>query len=409
LGKTDADPLPYIVPDTYPSTFIINCQMRKMRIAVIGTKGVPAKWGGIEKYIEEVGQRLVLRGHEVTVFGSRWFLRDYRESTYKGMRIRRMPALDLHATDALSNAFFAAMRIAVGEYEIANFHGYASYYFVPLLRTVGKRTVVTAHGVESGWDNPKYGWFAKSTIRLALGLGIRKANSVATVAEHLRARIRDAYKRDVQVLPSGLDKVSPQPPRLIREKYGLQGGDYVLFLGRIDPIKRVDWLLDLSGVLDDDIRFVIAGGAQNEATRTYLDSLRQRASANSKVLFTGPVHGCEKAELLSNCLSFLAPSQDEGLPITVLEAMAYGRCCVASDIPAHREVIKDGITGSLFPRDDREGFLQKVGEVLESIHSGREVVDHRARAETLERFDWERTTHDTEKLFEMVLNEGSSN
>ena len=88
--------------------------MNKVKIAIVGLKGIPAKWGGIEKYVEEVGKRLVKRGHEVTVFGSRWFCQDYSNKTYKGINIRRLPVINLQATDALSNAFLAMIAVAGG-------------------------------------------------------------------------------------------------------------------------------------------------------------------------------------------------------------------------------------------------------------------------------------------------------
>jgi glycosyltransferase involved in cell wall biosynthesis len=101
-----------------------------------------------------------------------------------------------------------------------------------------------------------------------------------------------------------------------------------LFLGRIDPIKRIDWVLDLAGLIDVNIRLVVAGGVQDSKTEAYLRSLKQKADKDPIVIFTGPVAGREKAELFGNCLLFLAPSAGEGLPITVLEAAAYGKCQV---------------------------------------------------------------------------------
>lgn len=376
---------------------------------MIGTKGVPAKWGGIEKYVEEVGQRLAARGHEVTVFGSRWFLKDYTHNTYKGMKIRRVPTIQNQATDAMSNVFFSAAIATMSQYDIVNLHGYASYYFIPLLHLGGKTTVVTAHGIESGWDNPKYGNFAKRTIMTAFSLGIKKADMVATVAEHLKTRIRETYQRDSHVLASGIDDVSPQPPMLITEKYKLKGDDYVLFLGRIDPIKRVDWLLDLGRLLDDRVKVVIAGGAQNTVTKEYFESLKQKSGGGSQIIFTGPVYGDEKTELLSNCLMFMAPSRDEGLPITLLEALSFDRCCVASDIPAHREVVKDGITGFLFQKEDKDAFLQTILHVMRDLQNRKRTIDHNEKMKTFERFNWERTTLETEKLFLSALDKTDAN
>ena len=375
-----------------------------MRIAMIGTKGVPAKWGGIEKYIEEVGQRLVARGHEVTVFGSNWFLRGYRENTYKGMKIRRVPTIHLQATDAVTNAFFSVLPMLSSDYEIVHFHGFGSYFLIPLVKKLGKATVVTVHAMESNWSNSKYSSFGQNVLKRAFRIGVNHADRVTAVAEHLRTNILTNYGRESIVLPSGLDTVTSRPPSLIRSKYGLQGGDYLLFLGRIDPIKRVDWLVDLATVLEDDCRVVIAGGAQDSPTQTYLRSLRQKADKNSRVIFTGPVFGVEKSELLSNCLLFLAPSENEGLPITVLEAMAFGRCCVASDLPAHNAVIEDDVTGFLFSRDEKTHFIDSIRRLL-GHRKKLMTIGEAARRKGQLRFNWNRTVEETERLYHGVLGE----
>ena len=374
-----------------------------MKIAFVGTKGVPAKWGGIEKYIEEIGKRLVERGHEVTVFGSRWFLRDFREKTYLGMRICRLPTVHFQATDALTNAFFATIALIGSDYDIVHFHGFASYYFIPLIKKARKVTVLTVHAMESNWDNDKYNSLGKSIIKKAFNVGIRNVNCVTTVAEHLKEKLEKQFNTSSFLLPSGLDEVHPCKPQLIKQKYNLQGGDYILFLGRIDPIKRIDWLLDLSGILNNNVHLVIAGGAQDPPTEAYLKSLKQKAEGDSKVIFTGPVFGKEKAELLSNCLLFLAPSENEGLPITVLEAVAYSRCCIASDIPAHTAVLENDVTGFLFPRDDKDGFIAMVAELINESEKLK-YIGKAARRKGELNFNWERTVNKTERLYGSLLN-----
>jgi glycosyltransferase involved in cell wall biosynthesis len=380
--------------------------MHKLRIAMIGLKGIPAVWGGIEKYVEEIGRILAQRGHAVTVFGSAWYVPAATGRRYRGMRVRRVPTIRRKATDALTNGLCAAAAAAVSSFDLVQFHGYASYYFVPLVRRLGKITVVTAHGVESGWDNPKYGPLARRIIQTAFRIGVRRADCVTTVAAHLQQRLQRRFRVASRVLPSGLDENPPAPPRLIRQKYDLHGRDYLLFLGRIDPIKRVHWLPDLLPRIAPQIRIVVAGGPQDASTREYYREIVRRCTGRSRMVFTGPVTGLEKAELLSNCLLFLAPSAYEGLPITLLEATAYGRCCVASDIPAHSEVIDAEQTGFLFAPNDRRGFIELVRgltrrPVDELIAAGTEA-EIRAR----HKFNWEKTASQTENLFQSLVNHG---
>jgi glycosyltransferase involved in cell wall biosynthesis len=370
---------------------------------MVGTKGIPAKWGGIEKYVEEVGKRLVQRGHEVTVFASRWYCKDYTGDFYEGIRIIRVPALHLQATDALSNSFFAFLRILIQPFDIVHFHGYASYYFVAPVRVLGKIAVVTTHGlVDASWENPKYGGFAHRMLRMAGSIGLKRAHCVTTVAPYWKRRIKDVFHVDACVLPAGLDKADYRAPRIIKERYGLETGGYVLFLGRTDPIKRVDWVSRLRPD-QGGLKIVIAGGAQDEPTRKYLAALRSNVGQDPRVIFTGPVVGEEKAELLSNCRFFVNPSTSEGLPITVLEAMSYGRCCVASDIPAHREIIDHGKTGFLFKAESADAFQELVKGVSQLSSKDLEAIGAIAKNRIAGEYNWGRTTDLTEEIYGGLL------
>lgn len=374
-----------------------------MKIAMIGTKGIPANWGGIEKYVEEIGQRLVQRGHEVTVFGSNWYCKEYPHQHYKGMRLVRVPAIHFQATDALSNALFASMYCMFRDYDVVHFHNFSSYIFVPFLNLMGKTTVLTTHGLDSQWANPKYNHFAQSVIKNAGAVGLRRAHCVTTVANFWKTRIKEEYGRDAHVLPSGMDKPVRLSPKIIKDKYGLVANEYVLFMGRIDPIKRIDWLLDAwSG--NDLVKLVIAGGAQDVQTRAYLSKLVSSSGHSNRVIFTGQVVGEEKAELLSNCRFFVNPSSSEGLPISVLEAMSYERCCLASDIPAHKEVINDGKTGFLFDQYSRDMLAQALNRISTMTVSELESVGLRGKEQVSSEYDWDRTAHLTEQIYKGLIN-----
>jgi len=377
--------------------------MKKLKIAFIGLKGIPAKWGGMEKYVEEIGKRLAQRGHEVTVYGSKWYCPGSGRGDYLGMKVHAMPTLHFQPTDALTNAFCSLVRILPAKYDIVHCHGYASYYFIPILKFFGKKSVVTAHGVESGWDNPKYSSLARVILRRAYETGIKNADGVTTVADHLRARIYKMFRFFADVMPSGFDEVTSRPAQIISDKYGLKGQDYVLFLGRIDPIKRADWLLDFKTITGSDIKIVIAGGPQDSSTRVYYDSIIKRASGNSQIILTGPVIGDEKAELLSNCICMMAPSQYEGLPITVLEAAAYGRCCFASDIPAHKEIIEDGVNGFLFASQSKQAFLDGMKKIISSSADSLSAIGYQAKRTALNKFNWDITTDKFESLYFRIL------
>jgi glycosyltransferase involved in cell wall biosynthesis len=176
-------------------------------------------------------------------------------------------------------------------------------------------------------------------------------------------------------------------------------------LGRIDPIKRIEWLLDLKGIIGNRLRIVIAGGAQNSATEEYLQNLVKCAGKTRQVIFTGPVQGEVKSELLSNCLFFINPSLYEGLPITVMEAVSYGRCCLTSDIPAHAEVIDHGKTGFLFPRDNKSEFISLVKELSSMSGEALDTIGASAVKKLQVKFDWEKTARGFEYIYRRLAYE----
>jgi glycosyltransferase involved in cell wall biosynthesis len=376
----------------------------KLKIAMIGTKGIPAKWGGIEKYVQEISTRLVSKGHEVSVYGSRWFLRDYGSNFYKGVRIVSVPAIRWQATDALTNGFFSAMTLLTKDCDIAHLHGYASYFFLPLLRRIGIKSVVTAHGFESGWDNPKYGTSAKYVLKKGFENGIKQGSRITSVARHISDKIKAHYGVDAEVISSGIDRPEYRRPNIIKNKYSLNSGDYVLFLGRIDPIKRVDWIIDAAKAADNGPTYVIAGGAQNKETEKYLEHLKDKSESNgARVIFTGPVEGELKFELLSNCRAFLSPSLHEGLPIALLEAMSYGCVCIASDIPSHMEVMDNRISGYLFRTDDKKNFLETISEVLHQPANEIKKIISRARQAVDVRYSWDKAAERFECIYSRLI------
>lgn len=375
-----------------------------MRIAIIGTKGIPAKWGGIEKYVDEIGKRLVLRGHDVTVFGSKWYLKEYTGKWYQGVRIIKVPAIHSQSVDALSNGFFATIYTLFSKYDIVNFHGYGSYFFVPIIKFTGKITVITSHGlIDRQWRNPKYGEFALNILRNAGKIGIQRGDYVTTVAPYWKKRIMEEYGVNAHILASGLDTAKKVKPDIIKMKYGLYGDDYILFLGRIDPIKRVDWVIDLAGKIGNKYKVVIAGGVQDSKTENYLKQLKKRVGDNDNVVFTGAVAGKEKSELFGNCKLLINPSSSEGLPVVALEAMSYGKVCIASNIPGHREIIAHGENGFLFNSESKKEFYAIARKCVEMEKNVFEKIGTNARQNVSEVYNWDRTARHTEELYVKFL------
>jgi glycosyltransferase involved in cell wall biosynthesis len=184
---------------------------------------------------------------------------------------------------------------------------------------------------------------------------------------------------------------------------GLSANQYLLFLGRLTPEKRPDWTIRaFQGIPDAEMRLVIAGGSS--ATDHYVEELKSLAEPLSdRILFTGPVYGPLKDELLANARAFVLPSALEGLPITLLEAMSHGRPCLASDILPHRGVIQDGKNGFLHRAADLDHLRTRVTEILHAEPRHLSSVGVAARSTVVNDYDWEQVVEQTELLYETLL------
>jgi glycosyltransferase involved in cell wall biosynthesis len=245
-------------------------------------------------------------------------------------------------------------------------------------------------------------------LRLGERIAVRVPDRTIVVSEDLGAYVRATYGRTPIFLPNGFELPNPLPADLIAKRYGLEKNGYVLFLGRLVPEKRVDWLLRafadprIGSVAPGGRRFrlVIAGGSS--ATDGYVDRLWRDGAGRSDVLFTGAVWGREKEELLANARLVVLPSSLEGYPIVLLEAKSYGICCLASDIAPHREVIRDGRDGLLFDASRFDDFAAKLRSALDD--PGRlDRLGCAARDELRTRPDWDAIAERTLDVYRELL------
>jgi len=336
-----------------------------MKIAHIGQKGIPATFGGVESHVDRLSRRQVQRGHSVSVYVRNWYTpKSLKE--YEGVRLVHVPTLKTKHLDAAVHTFLCTLHCLFQRTEIIHYHaiGPASFSFIP--RIFGRKVVMTVHRLD--WGAEKWGRLARILLRAGERVGLRTAHKAIAVSEDIRAYIKAEYGKNAALIPNGVELPRPVPPVLIKDKYGLNGQDYVLFMGRLTPEKRVDWLIrsfqeaKKVSAPPGKLKLVIAGGTSG--TDAYVDELHGLGGGDPGILFTGYVTGREKEELLTNALLFVLPSSLEGHPIALLEAKSFGCCTIASDIPPHREVIKDGVDGFLFRASDQDELTKVLVRLI---------------------------------------------
>jgi len=373
-----------------------------MRIAIVGTRGVPATFGGIEHHVEEMGARLAARGHAVTVYCRANYVPDgHRE--YQGMRLLRLPTVSSKRLDAIVHSALSTVHALGQGFDIVNFHALGPGVMTPLPRYGSRaRVVQTVHGLDD--ERAKWGSGARALLRGGGWLSAHVPDATVVVSRTLADHYLVKYGRPTAYIPNGVTAPADVPsPNQITTRFGLHGRDYILFVGRLVPEKAPDVLVRAFRRVRGDTRLVIAGGSS--FTDRYTDTLATLAAEDKRVVLPGYVYGETLAELYANAAAFVLPSLVEGLPLTLLEAASYGAPVVASAIGPHQEIVGDDGPGHrLVPAGDETALATALSETLEG---GQPVVEgaHALRGRVLSEYSWDRAVDLTEALYRRLVGE----
>ncbi len=363
-----------------------------MKIAMLGTKGIPATWGGIERHVEEIAVRLVAMGHDVTVY-CRPYYTTTEKDRYKGVHLKKLPTVPSKNLDAAVHTFMATMHLMLEDYDIVHYHAIGPATFSILSRMAGKNTVVTVHGLD--WQREKWGKPARLFLKLGERASIWFPYRTITVSKFLKSYLEDKYERPVTYIPSAVTDPIYRPPDKIKE-YGLGGEDYILFIARLVPEKGCQYLIEAYERLKPDLKLVIAGGSSH--SEEYVRELQSHAS--DKIIFTGYVYAETVQELYSNAYCYVHPSTIEGLPVTLLEAVAYGNCIIASNIPANMEVAED--IGVIFESQNVDDLCRALSTVMSNPALAKELGE-RAKTRGVVEYNYDSVTEKTVEAYRSIL------
>lgn len=366
---------------------------------MIGQRGLPATYGGIERHVEEVGRRLCERGHHVTVYCRRHYAPE-RLREHAGMRLVHVPTVASKHLDAVVHSILCTVLALTGRYDVVHYHGVGPGLPAVLVRLLGRRRgrgriVLTVHGLDG--KRAKWGALASCVLRVATWSSARVPDRTVGVSATLAEHYRRVYGRQMTVVVNGVTTPRAVPPGAFLGRHGLQAGRYVLFVGRLVPEKAPDLLVRAFRDVPGDWLLAIAG--DSSFTDEYADQVRQVAAADDRVRLLGYVYGDDLAELYGGAGLFVLPSDLEGLPLTLLEAVGAGVPVLASDIAPHLEILgADAAGGRLFPAGDRPALTAAVAAVVEDPQPERTGVA-RVRADVLERYSWDRATTGLEAVY----------
>lgn len=370
----------------------------KLRIAMLGHKRIPSREGGVEIVVSELATRMAEMGHEVTCYNRRGHHVSGEEfdseslSEFNGVKIKSVFTVQKGGLAAVTSSFFAAIKAAFGKYDVVHFHAEGPCAMLWLPKLFGKRCIATIHGLDH--QRAKWGRFASFYIKFGEKCAVRFADEIIVLSENVKEYFKNTYSRETVFIPNGISPSQKVRAKEITEEFGIIENDYILFLGRLVPEKGIEYLIDAYKTVSTDKKLVIAGGASD--TAEFEKKIRKSAADDKRIIFTGFVQGTLWEELYSNAYLYVLPSDVEGMPLSLLEAMSFGNCCLTSDIPECACVTEEhGITF-------RKGDVEDLKDKLQSLCDNPEIPE-RIKAESSDyicnRFSWNDVVYKTLSLY----------
>ncbi|MCX8044730.1 MAG: glycosyltransferase family 4 protein [Desulfobacterota bacterium] len=370
----------------------------RRRIAVVGLRGIPATWGGVEHHCEQLYTRLAAMGYDITVYGRRGYVPRH-VSCHKGVRVRRLPTLVTKYTDTILYTLCAISMVLVDKPDIVHFHaqGPALLSWVPRLLKPRMRIFFTCHGLD--WQRKKWPLWASRIIKFGEWCSATFPHYGIVVSKHLREYYWTQYHRRMAYIPNGI-VIPPSTSADALAHYALQPKSYMLWVGRIVPEKRLEDVL--RAYLKKPRRYLLVIAGDLADGRAYMDMVQQIATGCPMIRFLGFQYGTLLQQLYAHALAFVTASELEGMPLTLLEALAHGTPCVASDIPPHREILEP-LGGMLFPTGDIEGLATCLDAAEQLDEPGR-LQYRRAALDMLSRiYSWDVAAQAHDLLYQQAL------
>lgn len=373
-------------------------QKEKLNIVMLGHKRIPSREGGVEIVVEELATRMVAAGHHVTCLNragnhvsGEAFNAEVMDS-YKGIQIKTVPTLDKKGLAAMTASVTGAIAAVFSHCDVVHFHAEGPCAMLWLPKMFGKRCVATIHGLDH--RRAKWGKFARTYIMLGEKCAAKFADEIIVLSKGVQQYFMDTYGRETVFIPNGVSRPELREASEIRNRFGLEKDGYILYLGRLVPEKGITYLIDAFKQVNTDKKLVIAGGSSD--TEAFAQELKERAARDERIVFTGFVQGRILEELYSNAYVYTLPSDLEGMPLSLLEAMSYGNCCVTSDIEECASVIENyGIT---FPKGD----VNALAATLQRLCDDLGIVDSYKQKATdyiIKKYNWDDVTRQTLELY----------
>lgn len=375
-----------------------------MKIAMIGQKGVPALYGGIERHVEELSKELATQGHVVLAYSRKWFNENKLEE-FAGVKIIETPTVKTKHLDAIIHTFTATLHaIYKTKPDIIHYHGVGPSLlsWIPRLLSPKTKVIATFHCIDR--YHQKWGLFARLMLLLGEKAACKFPHQTIVVSKTIQSYCLNEFHKKTVYNPNGVS-LKNNPGTEYLQEWNLAPQKYLLMVSRLVKHKGAHYLITawqkarlLQPDLLADKKLVIVGGSS--FTDDYVKFLKQISDGDESIIFTNWQKDEKLHSLFANALMLVHPSENEGLPITVLEAMSFGLPTLVSNIPEHQEVIDDGRFWTTNASPD--SIAQKIIELVPQTDLLQKVGEKNLK-KVLKEYHWKDIGINTKKIYQDTL------
>ena len=359
-----------------------------MRIAILGTRGIPASYGGFETFAEHLATRLVARGHQVTVYCRAHYVSP-RQLEFHGVNLQVLPTIRHKYFDTVVHAFLSAVHAIPRRFDAALICNAANAPFATILRLTGTPVAINVDGLEH--KRKKWGWLGRRYYRFAEYLSTLLPNEMVTDAQVIQNYYLARHNAKSTMIAYG-SEVERRPDRATVRKWRVEPNRYVLYVSRLEPENNAQLVIEAFKRVRTAYRLLIVGDAPY--AEQYINDLKARAKGDKRIVFTGFVFGQDYRALQQNAYCYVHATEVGGTHPALVEAMGYGNCVLTLATPENIEVVGDaGI-----PYVDEFDLTEKLQRVLRDgslVHAYR----NRAQARVQSQYDWNHVVDQYEQLF----------
>jgi glycosyltransferase involved in cell wall biosynthesis len=359
-----------------------------MRIAILGTRGIPASYGGFETFAEHLATRLVARGHEVTVYCRAHYVSP-RQLEYHGVKLEVLPTIRHKYFDTVIHTFLSAIHAVSGRYDAALICNCANAPFSPILRLTGTPVAINVDGLEH--KRKKWGRLGRRYYRLAEYLSTLLPNEMVTDAQVIQDYYLTRHNAQSTMIAYG-SEIERRPDRAAVRKWRVEPNRYVLYVSRLEPENNAHLVIEAFKKVRTAYRLLIVGDAPY--AEHYIKSLKAQARGDKRIIFTGFVFGQDYRALQQNAYCYIHATEVGGTHPALLEAMGYGNCVLTLATPENIEVV--GEAG--VPYIDEFDLAEKLQRVLRD-GSLVQAFRNRAQQRIQSHYDWDTVVDQYEQLF----------